>query len=108
MTNSFSLSENRLVGDKISDILVESFVKYGLSIITSNVRQIISVLWKQKHWCFQRIDTSKIHSSFWHFNSCFALKHLFQITKKKTRTENQQLFDGIIDITLFDGVEGLD
>ena len=27
---------------------------------------------------------------------------------EKTRTENQQLFDGMIDITLFDGVEGLD
>ena len=27
---------------------------------------------------------------------------------KKTRTENQQLFDGIIDVTLFDGEEGLD
>ena len=31
---------------------------------------------------------------------------------KKARTENQQLFDGIfdgiIDVTLFDGVEGLD
>ena len=26
---------------------------------------------------------------------------------KKTWTENQQLFDGIIDVTLFDGVEGL-
>ena len=27
---------------------------------------------------------------------------------EKTRTENQQLFDGIIDVTLFDWVEGLD
>ena len=27
---------------------------------------------------------------------------------EKTPSENQQLFDGIIDITLFDGVEGLD
>ena len=35
------------------------------------------------------------------------MKHLFQITEKKTLTENQQLFDRIIDITLFDGVEGL-
>ena len=26
---------------------------------------------------------------------------------EKTWTENQQLFDGIIDVTLFDGVEGL-
>ena len=28
--------------------------------------------------------------------------------EKETRTENQQLFDGIIDVTLFDGVVGLD
>ena len=28
--------------------------------------------------------------------------------EKKTWTENQQLFDGIIDVTLFDGVVGLD
>ena len=27
---------------------------------------------------------------------------------EKTRTENQQLFDRIIDVTLFDRVEGLD
>ena len=27
---------------------------------------------------------------------------------EKTRTEDQKLFDGIIDVTLFDGVEGLD
>ena len=27
---------------------------------------------------------------------------IFQITEWKQRTENQQLFDGIIDITLFD------
>ena len=44
---------------------------------------------------------------FWHFYSRFALKILFQITEKKTQTENQQLFDGIIDGTLFDRVEGL-
>ena len=36
------------------------------------------------------------------------MKHLFQITEKITRTENLQIFDGIIDVTLFDGVEGLD
>ena len=46
--------------------------------------------------------------SFWHFNSRFVLKHLFFITEKITLTENQQLFDGIIDVTLFDGVVGLD
>ena len=28
--------------------------------------------------------------------------------EKKTQTENQQLFEGIIDMTLFDIVEGLD
>ena len=32
----------------------------------------------------------------------------FRLLRKKTRTENKQLFDDIIDITLFDGVEGLD
>ena len=32
---------------------------------------------------------------------------IFQITEKKWKTENQQLFDKIIDVTLFDGVEGL-
>ena len=26
---------------------------------------------------------------------------------EKQKTENQQLFDGIIDVILFDGVEGL-
>ena len=46
--------------------------------------------------------------SFWHFNSLFVLKHLLYITKQKTPIESQQLFDEIIDITLFDGVEGLD
>jgi hypothetical protein len=30
------------------------------------------------------------------------------MTEKKTGTENPQLFDRIIDITLFDGIEGLD
>ena len=32
---------------------------------------------------------------------------IFQITEWKQQTENQQLFDGIIGITQFDGVEGL-
>ena len=31
----------------------------------------------------------------------------FRLLRRK-HTENQQLFDRIIDITLFDGVEGLD
>ena len=44
------------------------------------------------------------NSSLWHFNSCFVLKNLFQITEKKTQTENRQIFDGMIDVTLFDGV----
>ena len=39
--------------------------------------------------------------SFWNFDSRF-------VTEKKTPTENQQLFDGIIDVILFDGVEELD
>ena len=47
------------------------------------------------------------NSSFWYLNSGCVLKQLFDITEKKTGTENQQLFDGIIDVTLFDGVEGL-
>ena len=32
----------------------------------------------------------------------------FRLLRKKTWTENQQLFDGMIDIKLFDGVEVLD
>ena len=35
------------------------------------------------------------------------MKHFFPITEKKTQTENRQLFDGIIDVTIFEGVEGL-
>ena len=33
---------------------------------------------------------------------------IFQITEKKQQTENQQLFNRIIDVTLLFGVEGLD
>ena len=33
---------------------------------------------------------------------------LLDYWEKKTWTENQQLFDRIIDVTLFDGLEGLD
>jgi hypothetical protein len=29
----------------------------------------------------------------WHFDSHFALKHLFQVTEKEQRTKKQQLFD---------------
>ena len=49
-------------------------------------------------------------SSFGHFNSHFVLKHLCILVywEKKTHIENKQSFDGIIDVTLFDGVEGLD
>ena len=36
------------------------------------------------------------------FLETFILEYL-----EKTLTENQQLFDRIIDVTLFDGVEGL-
>ena len=50
----------------------------------------------------------KYGSSFWHFNSRFALKYLFEITEKKHKLKiNNYLYDGIIDVTLFDGVEGL-
>ena len=38
----------------------------------------------------------------------FLEKFILDYWEKKTRTENQQLFDKIIDVTLFDGVEGLD
>ena len=31
----------------------------------------------------------------------------FRLLRKETQTENQQLFDGIIDFTSFDRVEGL-
>ena len=31
----------------------------------------------------------------------------FRLLRKETQTENQQLFDGIIDVTSFDRVEGL-
>ena len=37
-----------------------------------------------------------------------SFQDIFQVTEKKQQTENQQLFDGIIDVTLFDGVKGLD
>ena len=39
---------------------------------------------------------------------CLGTVSLDDCTEKKTQTENPQLFDGIIDVTLFDGVEGLD
>ena len=35
-------------------------------------------------------------------------KFILVYWEKKTRTENQQLFDGIIDVILFFGVERLD
>ena len=57
--------------------LVESFysVKYESSIITSNVRQIISVM-KTKILVFpEKLYFKNI--SFWHFDSGFVLKHLF-------------------------------
>ena len=28
--------------------------------------------------------------------------------EKKTQTENQHFFEGIIEVTIFDGIEGLD
>ena len=92
---------------KFTDHQVKSFdsIKYRLSINTSNFCQMISVM-KTKKLVFPEKRYFK-NSSFWHFNSCFILKHLFQIIEKKTQTENRQLFDGIIDATLFDGVEGL-
>ena len=38
----------------------------------------------------------------------FCLATLILDYWEKTQTENQQLLDGIIEVTLFDGVEGLD
>jgi hypothetical protein len=62
----------------------------------SNVRQIISVM-KTKALVFPEKLYFK-NTSFWHFNSRFVLKNLFLLLRKKY----QQLFDGIIDVTLFD------
>ena len=85
--------------------IVESFysVKYGLSIITSNVHQIISVMKTKKHWCLQRKDTSKIvhlgiliHILSWNI--------YFRLLKKKYKLK---LFEGIIDVIFFDGVKRL-
>jgi hypothetical protein len=54
--------------------IAESFyyVNYGLSIITSKVRQIISVM-KAETLVFPEKLYLK-YSSFWHFNSHFVLK----------------------------------
>ena len=38
----------------------------------------------------------------------FKLEWNLQSFLEKIQTENQQWFDGIIDVTIFDGVEGLD
>ena len=55
-------------------ILLTTFysVKYGSSIITSNVHHIMKTkpLVFPEKWYFK-------NSSFWHFDSCFVLKHLF-------------------------------
>ena len=64
---------------------------------------IISVIKKKKTLVFPEKLYFK-NSSCRHFDSRFVLKHLFQ-TEKKTQTENQHLFDRIIDGTLFDRVE---
>jgi len=84
--------------------IVESFysVKYGSSIIMSD-----NLVNENINWYFQRNVISKIvhfgiliHVLTWNIDS--------RLLRKKTWTENQQLFDRIIDVTLFDGVEGLD
>ena len=54
----------------VNHTMAESFYNsnYGPSIITSKVRQIISVMkTKRLIWYFKNI-------SFWHFNSCFVVK----------------------------------
>jgi hypothetical protein len=56
------------------------------------------------------MKTKTLFSKIVHFGiliNVLSWKHLFQITEKKTRTENQQIFDRMIGFTLFDGVEGL-
>ena len=55
----------------------------------------------------QRNDTSKIVHFGILFSFCLKniILDIFQITEQKNGTENQQLFDGIIDIKLFDLVE---
>ena len=81
-------------------------IKYGSSIITSNLCQRISVM-KTLTLVFLWNDISKIV----HFGiliHVLSFQYIFQITEKKQPTKSQQLFDKIIDVKLFDGVEGLD
>ena len=52
-----------------------------------------------ENWYFKK-------SSFWHFHSGFLETFILDYCEK-TQTENQQLFGGIIDVTSFDGVKGL-
>ena len=59
---------------------------------------------KTKTMAFLENDISKIV----HFGILIHVLSHFRLLRKKTRTENQQLFDGIIDVTLFDGADGLD
>ena len=64
------------------------YVNYGLSFITSKVRQIISVI-KNKNWCFQKNDTSKIvyfgiliHVSSWRQqkHQCLCFHYWYYLT----------------------------
>ena len=85
--------------------LAESFysVKYGSSIITSNVRQIISVM-KTKILVFPK----KLYFKNSSFLFTLCLETFILDYWEKIWTENQQLFDRIIKVTLFDGVKELD
>ena len=62
---------------------------------------------KQKHWFFQRNYTSKIvhfgvliHILSWNIH--------FRLLRKIHELKINKYLIGIIDVTLFDGVEGLD
>ena len=85
-----------------NESLVESFysVNYGLSIIMSNVCQIISVM-KTKILVFPE----KWYSKIVHF---VILIHVLSWNIYFTEKKHQQLFDRKIEVTLFDGVEVLD
>ena len=53
------------------------------------------------------ICTSKV-DSFGILICVLSFQDIFQIIEIEQQTENQHLFDKIIDVILFDGVEGFD
>ena len=94
--------QHPLILYEITPVLLRpsTHVNYGLSIITSNVRQIISVI-KYKHWCFQVNYTSKLvfilAFKFTFRLETFISDLVFQITEKKQQNKSKQLFNLIID-----------